>query len=231
MHVTLFVTCVVDLFEPEVGVAAVRVLRAGGCEVSCPLGQTCCGQPAWNSGHAAEAAKVARTTLAALESDGGDVVVVPAGSCATMIRVFWPELFEVVGDHDAADRARRLGQRTKELSELLVTLDLPELHLRLARARGLPPLVPHAPRAATSRSPPVALLEQVEGCQQVAWTADQRCCGFGGPVLVQAARDQRRHGRRQARLAGRGRRRRRRRAATRRACCTSAAAPSTRDGR
>ncbi len=63
MHVTLFVTCVVDLFQPEVGVAAVRVLRAGGCEVSCPLGQTCCGQPAWNSGHAAEAAKVARTTL------------------------------------------------------------------------------------------------------------------------------------------------------------------------
>ena len=71
MHVTLFVTCVVDLFQPEVGVAAVRVLRAGGCEVSCPLGQTCCGQPAWNSGHAAEAAKVARTTLDALESDGG----------------------------------------------------------------------------------------------------------------------------------------------------------------
>ena len=130
MHVTLFVTCVVDLFQPEVGVAAVRVLRAGGCEVSCPLGQTCCGQPAWNSGHAAEAAKVARTTLDALESDGGDVVVVPAGSCATMIRVFWPELFEVVGDA----RCRGPGpassaQRTKELSELLVTLDLPELHL------------------------------------------------------------------------------------------------------
>jgi L-lactate dehydrogenase complex protein LldE len=179
MHVTLFVTCVVDLFQPEVGVAAVRVLRAGGCEVSCPLGQTCCGQPAWNSGHAAEAAKVARTTLAALESDGGDVVVVPAGSCATMIRVFWPELFEVVGDHDAAVRARQLAERTKELSELLVTLDLPELHLaspeRVAYHHSC-----HMLRELDLEGPPLALLDQVEGCQPVAWTADQRCCGFGG---------------------------------------------------
>ena len=97
----------VDLFEPDVGVAAVRVLRAGGCDVTVPEGQTCCGQPAWNSGFAAEAAKVARTTLDALEADDGDVVVVPAGSCATMIRVFWPELFEVVGDHDAVGQGPR----------------------------------------------------------------------------------------------------------------------------
>ena len=63
--------------------------------------------------------KVARTTLAALEADGGDAVVVPAGSCATMVRVFWPELFELVGDHDAAERARALGARTYELTEFL----------------------------------------------------------------------------------------------------------------
>jgi L-lactate dehydrogenase complex protein LldE len=155
------------------------MLRAGGCEVSCPLGQTCCGQPAWNSGHATEAAKVARTTLVALESDGGDVVVVPAGSCATMIRVFWPELFEVVGDHDAAARARQLAERTKELSELLVTLDLPELHLaspeRVAYHHSC-----HMLRELDLEGPPVALLERVDGCEQVAWTADQRCCGFGG---------------------------------------------------
>src|SRR3954469_13201481 len=109
MRVTLFVTCVVDLFEPDVGVATVRVLRASGCSVSCPTGQTCCGQPAWNSGFHEEAAKVARTTLDALDADGGEAVVVPAGSCATMVKVFWPELFVLAGDHDAARRARALG--------------------------------------------------------------------------------------------------------------------------
>jgi L-lactate dehydrogenase complex protein LldE len=179
VRTTLFVTCVVDLFEPEVGVAAVRVLRAAGCTVSCPLGQTCCGQPAWNSGHAAEAAKVARTTLTALEGDGGDVVVVPAGSCATMIRVFWPEMFEVVGDHDAAERARRLGERTRELSELLATLDLPDLQLpdeqRVAYHHSC-----HMLRELRLAEPPVALLARVEGCERVAWSADDRCCGFGG---------------------------------------------------
>ena len=105
MRVSLFITCMVDLFQPQTGVAAVRVLRAGGCEVSCPMGQTCCGQPAWNSGFAEEAAKVARTSLEALEEGGAEAVVVPAGSCATMIKVFWPEMFELVGDHDRSQRA------------------------------------------------------------------------------------------------------------------------------
>ena len=97
VRVTLLVTCVVDLLEPEVGEATVRVLRAAGCEVTVSLGQTCCGQPAWNAGHAPEAAKVARTTLAALEAelaDGAEAVVVPSGSCTSMVRVFWPELFD-----------------------------------------------------------------------------------------------------------------------------------------
>lgn len=179
MRVTLFVTCVVDVFEPDVGVATVRVLRAGGCEVSVPAGQTCCGQPAWNSGHAAEAAKVARTTLDALERDGGDVVVVPAGSCATMIRVFWPELFEMVGDHDAASRARALGDRTRELTELLATVDLPPLALatpeRVAYHHSC-----HMLRELRIEDAPTALLAGVEGCELVAWPADRRCCGFGG---------------------------------------------------
>ncbi len=103
MRVSLLITCVVDVLAPDVGEAAVRLLRAAGCDVTVNLDQTCCGQPGWNSGFAEEAAAVARATLAALEADldaGAEVVVVPAGSCATMVRVFWPELFEVVGDHD-----------------------------------------------------------------------------------------------------------------------------------
>src|SRR6185436_12520639 len=69
VRVTLLVTCVVDVFEPDVGSATVRVLRAAGCDVSCDLDQTCCGQPAWNAGFAPQAARVAATTLDALERE------------------------------------------------------------------------------------------------------------------------------------------------------------------
>ena len=180
MRVSLFVTCVVDLFTPDVGVAAVKVLRAVGGRVSCPSAQVCCGQPAWNAGFAAEAAAVARTSLDALEADGADVVVVPAGSCATMIRVFWPELFHVVDDHESAERARAIGARTRELTEFVAE-----------RVERLPPLAIDATTVAYHHSchmlrelrierQPTELLDAVEGCERVQWAADQRCCGFGG---------------------------------------------------
>jgi L-lactate dehydrogenase complex protein LldE len=185
VRASLFVTCVVDLLDPDVGVATVRVLRAAGCQVSVPEGQTCCGQPAWNSGFADEAAAVARTTLAALERDAGDVVVVPAGSCATMIRVFWPELFELVGDHDAAERARALGERTRELSEFLAERaeHLPALGLaepeRVAYHHSC-----HMLRELRIEEQPERLLAAVEGVELVPWEASSRCCGFGGLFAV-----------------------------------------------
>jgi L-lactate dehydrogenase complex protein LldE len=179
---TLFITCLVDLFQPDTGVAAVKVLRASGCEVSCPMGQTCCGQPAWNSGFAEEAAKVARTTLTALEADNGDVVVVPAGSCATMMKVFWPEMFEVVGDHDAAQRARKLATKTFEFSEFID---------QCRRDGALPDVImENPPRVAYHHSchmlrelrihdAPEDLLGAM-GSVQVEWPDADRCCGFGG---------------------------------------------------
>ena len=188
MHVSLLITCVVDVVAPDVGEAAVRLLRAAGCEVTCNLAQTCCGQPAWNAGFADDAAAVARTTLAALEADlagGADAVVVPAGSCATMVRVFWPELFEVAGDPGAADRARRVGERTRELSELLAE-----------RADRLPPLRLHRPvRVALHESchmlrelrivdQPRTLAAGVAGCEVAGWDGSDRCCGFGGTFSV-----------------------------------------------
>ena len=119
-------------------------------------------------------------------------MVVPAGSCATMIRVFWPELFEVVGDHDAAARARHLAQRTKELSELLVDrLDLPAAAPGLARARRLPPLLPHAARAPPRGARRVALLEPVDGCRAGRVDGRPALLRLRRPVLVQAARDER----------------------------------------
>lgn len=181
MRVSLLITCVVDLFEPQVGEATVRVLEASGCDVSCDLDQTCCGQPAWNAGFAEDAARVARTTLRALEgelADGADWVVAPAGSCVTMIRVFWPELFETVGDHGAAARARALGARTRELTEFL-------------GEHGFdPPVADHPAPIAYHHSchmlrelgvaeTPVRLLTSA-GSAPVPWSAAERCCGFGG---------------------------------------------------
>jgi L-lactate dehydrogenase complex protein LldE len=188
VRVSLLVTCVVDVVAPDVGEAAVRLLRAAGCDVTVNLAQTCCGQPGWNAGFAADAARVARTTLGALEDDldaGAEAVVVPAGSCATMVRVFWPELFDVVGDHDAAARARRVGDRTRELSDLLAE-----------RADRLPALRLHRPitvalheschmlRELRIAEAPGVLVDAVDGCEAVPWAGSDRCCGFGGTFSV-----------------------------------------------
>jgi L-lactate dehydrogenase complex protein LldE len=185
-RVSFLVTCLVDAVEPEVGVAAVRLLRAAGCAVSFPADQTCCGQPAWNAGFAEAAGAVARTTLLALERDDADTVVVPAGSCATMIRVFWPELFEVLGDADAAERARRVGARTRELTEFLAGHELPLRH-------GPPPAPAakvayhhscHMLRELGLKAQPEALLAAARGGARVDWQGAERCCGFGGLFSV-----------------------------------------------
>lgn len=179
MRVALLATCTVDLLEPDVGVAVVRVLRAAGCQVSCPSGQTCCGQPAWNAGFADEAAKVARTTLDALEAEQADAVVVPAGSCATMVRIFWPELFEITGDHAAADRARRLGTKTREFCEFVADRELPPLAVDRSRTVAYHHSC-HALRELRVEHQPLDLLDSVDGVTRVEWAASQRCCGFGG---------------------------------------------------
>lgn len=185
-RVALLITCMVDVFEPDVASAAVRVLEAAGVEVDVPLGQTCCGQPAWNSGFARDAARVARTTLAALESaldHGAEAVVVPAGSCATMVRLFWPELFHEVDDPAAAARARAVGARTFEFSEFLAERDLPPLRLAPPRTVTWHHSC-HLLRELHVRDQPLALLDAVGGCTRVAWADDERCCGFGGMFSV-----------------------------------------------
>ncbi|HMG42741.1 MAG TPA: (Fe-S)-binding protein [Acidimicrobiales bacterium] len=184
LRVSFLITCVVDIVAPEVGEAAVRTLRAARCTVSCDLSQTCCGQPAWNAGFAEDAAAVARPTLAALEAElgrGAEYVVVPAGSCATMVRLFWPELFEIVGDPDAAARARRVGERTREWSELLAerAASLPKLRLSEPRKVVLHQSC-HRQRELDVTPPLARLLGLVDGCETVEWTGADRCCGFGG---------------------------------------------------
>src|SRR6201987_3986327 len=115
MRVALFVTCLVDFFRPTIGFAAVKLLEAAGCAVEVPRAQTCCGQPAYNSGDRADAKAIARQVLDAFE--GYDHVVVPSGSCAGMIRRHYPQLF--ADDPAVLPRAERLGARVWALVSFL----------------------------------------------------------------------------------------------------------------
>src|SRR5579871_6311504 len=115
-RVGLFVTCIVDLFRPSVGFAAVRLLEAAGCDVFVPAAQTCCGQPAYNSGDRDAARALALQTIAAFE--GFDYVVAPSGSCAAMLKVHYPRL--LAGDPAAGPRARAFAERVHELVSFLV---------------------------------------------------------------------------------------------------------------
>jgi L-lactate dehydrogenase complex protein LldE len=185
-RVALLVTCLVDVFEPEAGMATVELLEAVGYEVVVPLAQTCCGQPAWNSGFSPDAARVARTTLDALAAEldaGVEAVVVPAGSCATMVRRSWPELFDLVGDTATAARARAVAARTFELTEWLAGHPLPAL------ATPEPQRVVwhhscHLLRELGVRDQPLDLLDVVDGCERAEWADSERCCGFGGLFSV-----------------------------------------------
>src|SRR2546423_14910789 len=113
-RVALLVTCLVDLFRPSVGFAAVKLLEQAGCAVEVPA-QTCCGQPAYNSGDKADTKAIARQVIAAFQ--GFDYVVVPSGSCGGMIREHYLELF--AGEPETYQKAQHLAKRTHELVSFL----------------------------------------------------------------------------------------------------------------
>src|SRR5271169_6448162 len=115
-RVALFVTCLVDFFRPTVGFAAVKLLEEAGCTVEVPRAQTCCGQPAYNSGDRADAKAVARQVIAAFA--GYDYVVAPSGSCAGMVKLHYSELF--ADEPDMRAQAEELAARTHELVAFLV---------------------------------------------------------------------------------------------------------------
>ncbi|HEY0836301.1 MAG TPA: (Fe-S)-binding protein [Azospirillum sp.] len=179
-RVGLFVTCLVDLFRPTVGFSAVKLLEDAGCTVDVPRGQTCCGQPAFNSGDRADAAALARQVIAAFE--GFDHVVVPSGSCAGMIRVHYPEL--LADDPAWAHRARHLAARTHELVSFLVdVLGVTDVGARYAdtvtyhdSCSGL--------RELGIKEQPRALLASVQGLELRALPGAEVCCGFGGTFCV-----------------------------------------------
>jgi len=183
MRVSLFATCLVDMFYPEVGEATVRLLRRLGCTVDFPPGQACCGQPAWNSGHRAEAAQMATALVAAFAES--EYVVAPSGSCTGMIRANYPALFAGAPSGLQAE-ARALGAKTYELSEFLVKVLKVDLRTLGARFDGTVAYHTscHMTRELGVRREPFQLLDQVEGLQVKPLERAELCCGFGGTFSV-----------------------------------------------
>ena len=185
MKVALFVTCLVDQIMPEVGVATVKVLRRAGYEVDFPQAQTCCGQPFFNSGFHDEAARLAKRTIEILEPY--EAIVLPSGSCAAMIRVEYPHLLE--HEPEWHERAKRVGEKTFELSEFLTRFSDSADHRNLAPEHlTLKHLITyhdscHMCRLTGLRSEPREALTRA-GCEIAEMSESDRCCGFGGLFSV-----------------------------------------------
>jgi L-lactate dehydrogenase complex protein LldE len=173
-RVALFATCVGDQFYADACADSVRLLRHLGVALDVPREQTCCGQPAYNAGRRAEAARMMRHTLDVLEA--AEYVVLPSGSCAGMIRCFFPVLAE--GADQA--RAQAVAGRTYELAQFLVeVLDVDSLGSGLRGRKIAYHHSCHALRELGVRDAPVALLRGA-GAEVLPWIADEECCGFGG---------------------------------------------------
>lgn len=180
MRVGLFVTCLVDMMRPRIGFAALKLLEAAGCEVVVPTGQTCCGQPAYNSGDRESARALAIKLLDEFESC--EYVVAPSGSCAGMIRTHYADL---AGEGEAlARRMAALASRTYELTDFLVNVakfdrvpgDYQGSITYHDSCSGLRELgVKAQPRTLLAQMPGVALHE-MQGAEE--------CCGFGGAFSV-----------------------------------------------
>ncbi|MFZ3483612.1 (Fe-S)-binding protein [Sphingomonas sp. 3-13AW] len=178
-RVALFVTCLVDAMRPRIGFAALAVLEDAGCEVVVPAGQTCCGQPALNSGDREGAAAIARRTIALLEPY--EAVVVPSGSCAGTIIRHYPEL--LADDPEWLPRAETVGRRTHEiltyLDEVRGWRPTAALDASVAYHDSCSGL-----RELGIKQQPRRLLGCVEGLRQVPLAGAETCCGFGGTFCV-----------------------------------------------
>ena len=181
MRVGLFVTCLVDLLRPQIGFAALKLLKGAGCEVVVPECQTCCGQPAYNSGDRHDAKDLARATIGAFE--GCDYVVAPSGSCAGMLRVHYPEL--LADEPEWAERAKTFAVRCHELTEFLVNV----CKLNATPANGARGVAAYHDSCSSLRelgikSEPRSLLSGIEGLTVRDIGDGNACCGFGGTFCV-----------------------------------------------
>jgi len=180
VRVSLFVTCLADQFWPAAAVSAVELLRGLGCTVGFDERQTCCGQPAFNTGYRREARSLARRLIEIFESSGADAIVSPSGSCTAMLH-HYEQLFE---DEDWRTRARQLAQRTHELSAFLVNrLGVEDVGAAFSGRLTWHDAC-HGLRDLGIRNEPRRLLRHVKGAELVELPNAETCCGFGGTFAV-----------------------------------------------
>jgi L-lactate dehydrogenase complex protein LldE len=178
--VALFVTCLVDMFRPSVGFATVKLLEDAGCRVEVPSAQTCCGQPAWNSGDTEGARAIARQVIAALE--GYDHVVAPSGSCAGTIIKDYPLMF--ADEPLWRARAEALAARTHEIVSFLTDVLGVETVAASLNATATYHDSCSGLRALGVKAQPRRLLAGVEGLTLSEMPDSEVCCGFGGTFCV-----------------------------------------------
>lgn len=179
-RVSLFVTCIVDQLFPRVGLAMAEVLERAGWEVDFPEAQTCCGQPAFNSGYREEAREVARHFLRVFE--GAEYVVVPSGSCTSMITHHYPELF--AKEPEWQKRALELKPRIYEFSQFLLEVArVEDVGARLKRVVTYHDSC-HALRELRVKEGPRKLLAAVRDLELREMSPAEECCGFGGTFAV-----------------------------------------------
>jgi L-lactate dehydrogenase complex protein LldE len=182
VRTALFVTCLIDLFRPSAGFAAVRLLEEAGCDVSIPPSQTCCGQPAYNSGDRHTAKDIAKQVIAAFETFSR--IVVPSGSCAGMLCKHYPALFDPEIEPSWHARAVAFASRVRELTAFLAD----ELGVDFA-GRPFPRRVTYHDSCSSFREMGVAaqprkLLKSLDGIEFLEMSDREVCCGFGGTFSI-----------------------------------------------
>jgi L-lactate dehydrogenase complex protein LldE len=181
MNVSLFVTCLVDQMWSSVGTSCVEVLRRVGCEVEFDDRQTCCGQPAFNTGYRDEARRVAQRFIEVFEESKADAIVSPSGSCTAMVHHF-PELFG--DDPQWLERARAIAARTHEFSSFLIRVMKIEDVGASWQGRLTWHDACHGLRDLNLKNEPRRLIRNVRGAEFVEIENAESCCGFGGTFSV-----------------------------------------------
>lgn len=181
MKVSIFITCIVDVMYPKVGKDMMEILKRLGCEVDFPAAQTCCGQPAYNSGYHKDTKELAKHMIQVFED--ADYVVAPSGSCTLMVHEYH-YLFSARQDEEWREKATRLAEKTYELTQFIVdVLGVEDVGAELNGTATMHRSC-HMTRLLNIKEPPTKLLNHVKGLEMVPLPHSYDCCGFGGTFSV-----------------------------------------------
>jgi L-lactate dehydrogenase complex protein LldE len=179
MKVSLFIPCLTDQFFPRVGINVYKILKKAGVDVDYPEAQTCCGQPAFNSGYHAEAIELAQRFLQIFRNS--EYIVSPSGSCTSMVKIFYPEILEQT---QLQEQLHEITSKIYEFSDFLVNvLGITDLGVSFPHKVTYHDAC-HLLRELKIKQAPRDLIRQVRGIELVEMDRSEDCCGFGGTFSV-----------------------------------------------